>query len=142
MRKLILYFGVFSMVFISCKTNKSISSAKETKTVVIKEQTEKEDATEAKDDLIAAGKVLFYEKTCAACHTENERMVGPSIKKITSVYTEKHGNLMNYLKGSAKAIVETDPGQVAIMKANIDAIVKEISSKDLHAITAYMLSVK
>jgi cytochrome c len=153
MKKLILPFIIFTITFISCKTNKPASSTKveETKTVVIKEQVKKEVAanknnsttnTYAKDDLIAAGKVLFYEKTCTACHAEDSRVIGPSIKEIAFIYTEKNGNIVKYLKGNADAIVDTDPAQVAIMNANIDGIAKDIKPEDLQAIAAYIRSVK
>ncbi len=40
------------------------------------------------------------------------------------------------------AIVETDPGQVAIMKANLDGFVKDLKQEELEALAAYMRSAK
>ena len=49
---------------------------------------------------------------------------------------------MGFLKGNQEAIVDTDPGQVAIMKANLDGFVKDLSDNELKALEAYMLSFK
>ena len=155
MKKLVLAFLIFTLTFISCKTNKPTSSTtiKETKDVVVEAQTKEKTTpvetkdnstveTHSKDNLITKGKNLFYEKTCAACHAKNERVIGPSIKEIALVYKEKKGNIIKYLKGNADAIVDTNPAQVAIMKANIDAIGKNISHEDIQAIEAYIYSIK
>ena len=46
--------------------------------------------------------------------------------------------MVQFLKGNTEAIVDTDPGQVAIMKANLDGFVKDLSPEELQALTAYM----
>ena len=69
-------------------------------------------------------------------------VIGPSIKNIVKVYDEQNGNLVKFLKGESPAIVDTDPGQVAIMKANLDGFVKDLSGDELAALAAYMRSVK
>ena len=48
---------------------------------------------------------------------------------------------MSFLKGEQEAIVDTDPGQVAIMKANLDGFVKDLKEEELKALEAYMRSV-
>jgi len=88
------------------------------------------------------GKQLFASKTCSACHNETAKVVGPSIKEITTVYAKKGANIFDFLRGNSKAIVDTNPGQVAIMKSNVDTMVKDISDADLKAIITYMKSIK
>ena len=90
---------------------------------------------------IAEGKALFASKTCTTCHGIDKKILGPSVKDIVKVYNEKGANMVKFLKGNAKAIVDTNPGQVAIMKANIDGFLKEMPASELQALTAYMRSV-
>jgi len=90
---------------------------------------------------VAAGKVLFTSKTCTACHAADKKVVGPSIKDIVKKYEETGGNIVKFLKGNSEAIVDTDPAQVAMMKANLTGILKGIKAEELQAITAYMRSV-
>ncbi len=87
------------------------------------------------------GKTLFNSKTCSACHKIEEKFLGPSIKEIVRIYDDKGANLVKFLKGNAPAIVDTDAGQVAIMKANIDGFLKDMKADDLQALAAYMRSV-
>ena len=56
------------------------------------------------------------------------------------MYKEKNGNMTNFLKGTDEAIVDTDPGQVAIMKANLDGFVKDLSDEEIQALVTYMQS--
>jgi cytochrome c len=70
------------------------------------------------------------------------KVIGPSIKDIVRVYDEKNGNIVQFLKGNSPAIVDTDPGQVAIMKANLDGFVKDLTPEELQALAAYMRSKK
>ncbi len=79
-------------------------------------------------------------KTCTSCHGIDKKILGPSVQDIVKVYEEKEANMVKFLKGNAEAIVDTDPGQVAIMKANIDGFLKDISAEDLQALAAYMRS--
>ena len=87
------------------------------------------------------GKALFTSKTCTACHKIDEKFLGPSIKDIVKVYDEKGANMVKFLKGNGEAIVDTDPAQVAIMKANIDGFLKDMKAEDLQALASYMRSV-
>ena len=48
---------------------------------------------------------------------------------------------MAFLKGNSKPIVDTTATQVAIMQANIDGFLKEITDVELDAIATYMLHV-
>jgi len=106
--------------------------------------TEVEAATEnvaTATDNIELGKKLFTEKTCVACHNPDMKVIGPSIKDINKIYTEKGADIVAFLKEQSPAIVDTDPAQVAIMKTNLDGFVKNMTDTELAAIAAYMKSV-
>ena len=92
------------------------------------------------DDIVAMGEKLFTDKTCVSCHQVDAKIVGPSIKDITAIYKENNASIVAFLKGEQEAIVDTDPGQVAIMKANLDGFVKDLSDDELKALEAYMWS--
>lgn len=92
--------------------------------------------------LIAKGKKLFKDKTCFTCHMPNEKGIGPSIIEINKIYSDNNADIVAFLKGEIKPIVDTDPGQVAVMQANIDGFVKDLTDAELNALKGYMLSVK
>jgi cytochrome c len=93
-------------------------------------------------ELIAKGKKLFKDKTCFTCHMPYEKGIGPSISDINKIYSENNADIVAFLKGEIKPIVDTDPGQVAVMQANIDGFVKDLTDAELNALKVYMLSVK
>ncbi|MDG2193989.1 MAG: c-type cytochrome [Polaribacter sp.] len=101
----------------------------------------KEITTPVKTTSIEKGKKLFNSKTCNACHQEKIKIVGPAIKTIAAKYTAKKGNIVAFLQGKNKAIVDTNPGQVAIMQASL-SITKSMSKADLEAISKYMMSIQ
>jgi cytochrome c len=145
MKKVLLVFFFFALILTSCGDGKKEDLKKETETEVEEVKVEKKEVkTEATDagDLVAMGEKLFTDKTCISCHQIETKVVGPSIQELMKVYEEKNGNIINFLKGTDPAIVDTDPGQVAIMKANLDGFVKDLSDKELDALVAYMTSVK
>ena len=139
MKKSVLVLGLIALFLTSCGEKKKEEVKKEVETTV---ETVKEDVKEVAVDNIALGKQLFSDKTCTTCHQADAKVIGPSIKDINKVYAEKGGNIVKFLKGEAEAIVDTDPGQVAIMKANLDGFVKDLSGNELAALAAYMRSVK
>jgi len=145
MKKAIVFLALVAFVFTSCgdKKKEEVKKEVEPKIEVVKEDA-KEVATEVTEavDNIALGKKLFAAKTCTTCHQPDAKVIGPSIKDINKVYAEQNGNMIKFLKGEAAAIVDTDPGQVAIMKANLDGFVKDLSGDELAALAAYMRSVK
>ena len=137
MKKSLFVLGIAALMFVSCGEKKKEEVKKEVETKV--ETVKKEVAAV---DNIELGKKLFAEKTCTTCHQPDAKVIGPSIKEINKIYAEKNGNMVKFLKGEAEAIVDTDPGQVAIMKANLDGFVKDMSGDELAALAAYMRSVK
>jgi len=143
MKKSVLVLGLAALFLTSCGEKKKEEVKKDVETTVetVKEEV-KETATEVVADNLELGKKLFTEKTCATCHNPDMKVIGPSIKDINKVYAEQNGNMVKFLKGESPAIVDTDPGQVAIMKANLDGFVKDMSGDELAALAAYMRSVK
>ena len=137
MKKSIVLMAIASFMFVACGETKKEEVKKEVdaKVETVKEPT-KADAS------IELGKKLFAEKTCTTCHQVSTKVIGPSILDINKVYAEKNGDMLKFLKSEAEAIVDTDPGQVAIMKANLDGFVKALSDEELNALVAYIKSVK
>ena len=136
MKKSVLVLGLVALFLTSCGEKKKEEVKKEVETV------KEEVATEVVAGNLELGKKLFTEKTCATCHNPDMKIIGPSIKDINKIYAEQNANMVKFLKGEAPAIVDTDPGQVAIMKANLDGFVKDMTGDELAAIVAYMRSVK
>ena len=135
MKKILLIFGVLAFTLTSCGDKKKEEVKKEVEPIKVEETT-----SDTKSEQVALGEKLFTEKTCVACHVLDTKLIGPSIKDIVKIYDEKGANMVQFLKGNAEAIVDTDPGQVAIMKANLDGFVKGLTPEELQAITAYMRS--
>ena len=130
--RLFSFFIVFLIVS-SCNMDKK---SKEVEKNVVPERGEL-----SKDSQIFLGNRLFSEKTCITCHDVNRIKIGPSVKEIMKVYKEKNGDIIAFLKGEAKPIVDTTVSQVAIMQANIDGFLKNISDEELKTIATYMLHV-
>ena len=95
----------------------------------------------SKDSKILLGNRLFSEKTCITCHAVNNKKTGPSVVDIMHVYKENNADIAAFLKGNLEPIVDTTASQVAIMQANIDGFLKEITDVELNAISTYMLHV-
>jgi cytochrome c len=85
------------------------------------------------------GEQLFKSKGCAACHQASVDTVGPSLKKIAQAYAGKEADLIKFLKGEGKAIV--DPAKFAIMQPQLNAT-KSMSDEELKAMAEYILSHK
>ena len=82
------------------------------------------------------GKEIFEGKgNCAACHQPDQKIIGPSIKEIAKIYKDKNGNMVDFLKGNAKPIV--DPSQFSVMETNFP-ITKAMYDEELKALEAYM----
>ncbi len=130
--RLVSFFIVF-LVLYSCKMDK-----KSTKVI---DKAIPQRAELSRDSQIFLGNRLFSEKTCITCHEVNKEKTGPSVKEIMKIYKEKNGDIVAFLKGNAKPIVDTTSSQVAIMQANIDGFLKGISDEELKTIATYMLHV-
>ena len=60
------------------------------------------------------GKQIFEGKgNCVACHQVDQKVVGPSIQEIASIYKAKGGDIVAFLMDDAKPIV--DPSQYEVM---------------------------
>ena len=126
-------FFIAVLLMCSCKTDKKISEGVE---IDVPERGEL-----SKDSQIFLGNRLFSEKTCITCHAVNRVKKAPSVKEIMAVYREKNGDIVAFLKGKARPIVDTTSSQVNIMKENIDGFLKEISDEELNSISVYMMHV-
>ena len=93
------------------------------------------------DSKIFLGNRLFSEKTCITCHSIDRKKIGPSVVNIMKIYAEKNGDVVSFLKGNAEPIVDTTPSKVAIMKANIDGFLKDVTDEELDAISTYMMHI-
>lgn len=133
---------VFALLIASCGDSKKEEVKKDAETKVEKVVEEVKDNATAVADQGTLGAKLFTEKTCVSCHQLDTKLIGPSIKEIIKIYDEKNGNLVQFMKGNDAPIVDTDPGQVAIMKANLDGFVKDLSGEELQALAAYMRNAK
>ncbi len=83
------------------------------------------------------GEKIFKSKGCTVCHKANINTVGPSLKHISEVYKQKNGDLVAYLKGNAKAIV--DPSKAAMMKNYLKPL-KSLSDEQIKALADFILS--
>lgn len=140
MKKILFVLSVSTLFFYSCgdEKKKEVTKEVETATEEVKEVNEKVvKAVEVDPEAFALGEKLFNDKTCAACHQLDAKVIGPSVKDIATIYNEKNGDIIKFLKGENAAIVDTDPGQVAIMKANLDGFVKDLNGKELNALAVY-----
>jgi cytochrome c len=138
MKKSVLILGLVAFFFVSCGETKKEEVKKEVEAPVeaVKE------TVKTQEENIALGKKLFTDKTCVTCHQPAVKVIGPSIKDINKKYTETNGNIVSFLKGETPPIVDTDPGQVAIMKANIDGFVKNLTNEEKAALAVYIRSIK
>ncbi len=130
--RLVSFFLVFLVLF-SCNMDK--------KSTKVQNKVVPQRAELSRDSQIFLGNRLFSEKTCITCHDVNKEKIGPSVKEIMKIYKEKNGDIVAFLKGNAKPIVDTTYSQVAIMQANIDGFLKGISDEELKTIATYMLHV-
>ena len=136
MRTFLLYIGII-FVF-GCAPDKKSTDNKDRHSV---EKAIPKRNPLSRDSKIFLGNRLFSEKTCITCHAVTEEKIGPSVKEIMRIYKEKNGDIVAFLKGEAKPIVDTTASQVAIMQENIDGFVKGLSDVELNALSTYMLHV-
>lgn len=124
MKKLLFTLSVIS--FISCK--------KEEK----KESLYPEKEISAEEKQLQLGQEIFDGKgMCYSCHKPEQKVIGPSIKEIASIYKEKNADIKLFLQEKSDPIV--DPKQYPVMKTNL-AITKTFSEDELKAVEAYIYS--
>ncbi len=98
----------------------------------------KESPASEQKDPVALGKELFQGVgNCFACHQPDQKIIGPSIAEIANSYRNQNADMVEFLKGNGKPIV--DPTQYEVMKTNF-AITKTMTDEELGALEAYMLS--
>ena len=87
---------------------------------------------------VERGRELFEGSgNCFACHKPDQKIIGPSIMEIAKIYKEQSGDIVAFLKGNEKPIV--DPSQFEVMKTNF-SITKNMSDTELNALEAYIYS--
>ncbi|NMH28320.1 c-type cytochrome [Flavobacterium silvaticum] len=86
------------------------------------------------------GQKIFEGKgNCTACHQPEQKIIGPSLKEIASVYKNRDGAIVKFLKEESEPIV--DPAQYAAMKVNF-TVTKRMTDEELQALEAYIYSIK
>ena len=125
MKKLVFFCSI--LLFISCK----------------KEENQKEalypEAQKTPEQLqLALGQEVFEGKgNCFSCHKPDQKIIGPSIQEIATIYKEQKGDMVAFLKGKAEPIV--DASQYEVMKTNF-SITKNLPEEELKALEAYFFS--
>ena len=118
-------FILLLLLLISCKKEENKKENLHTKS----------DAAKTTEQI---GKILFEGTgNCVACHQIDKKIIGPSIQEIAKIYKDKNANMVLFLKGEAKPIV--DPSQYEIMKTNF-TITKTLSNQELKALETYFYS--
>ena len=84
------------------------------------------------------GQQIFDSKgNCFACHKPDQKIVGPSIEQIAQIYKDQNGDIVSFLRGNEKPLV--DPEQFSVMQTNF-AITKNMTDEELKALEAYIYS--
>ena len=84
------------------------------------------------------GQEIFESKgNCFACHKPDQKIVGPSIQEIATIYKQKGGDIVSLLKGNEEPLV--DSSQFSVMKTNF-AITKNMTDAELKALESYIYS--
>ncbi|MCX7549607.1 c-type cytochrome [Xanthomarina sp. F2636L] len=131
--KYLFKYLIIILLLNSCKTDKNTLNAIEHEVPKSPELSQ--------ESKIFLGNRLFSEKTCITCHAINAERKAPSVVEIMRVYKRNHADIVLFLKGHSKPIVDTTASQVAIMQANIDGFLKKITDVELNAIATYMMHV-
>ncbi|WP_298117883.1 c-type cytochrome [Flavobacterium sp.] len=86
---------------------------------------------------IENGLVLFQENNCAACHQTDQKVIGPSLQEIATIYKKEKGDIVAFLKQEAEPIV--DPAMYESMKINLQ-VTKMMTDEELQSLELYLLS--
>jgi cytochrome c len=74
-------------------------------------------------------------KGIVCLHQVDQKVIGPSVQDIASIYKAKNGNIIAFLVEDAAPIV--DPSQYEVMKTNF-VITKAMSQEELKGLEAYL----
>ncbi|MCO6499609.1 MAG: c-type cytochrome [Vicingus serpentipes] len=143
MKKRTLSIVAFSAIF-AFATLTSCGGGNHQKEVTQEETTTEEDVVEkVVEETVAkptqAGADLFKANACVACHQEDRKIVGPSLKDIATGYTDNTEGLIAFLAGEGEAII--DPSQAAVMAPQIETT-KAMSNEERTSIADYIMSTK
>jgi cytochrome c len=80
---------------------------------------------------VAKGAAIF-QQNCAACHKKDEKLVGPPVTEMVSIYASNETGLKNWIKapGKKRADYPQMPG------------FPQLSDEDLNELSKYILSIK
>jgi len=118
---------------------KEQKSSEKTSPKQAEKQVTKKEEKKAESVAKVDGKALFTTKGCTACHQEAADTVGPALKKIATAYAGKEADLIKFLKGEGKAIV--DPTKFAVMQPQLNTT-KALSDEERKALAEFILSHK
>ena len=122
-----ILFITLICVTISCKKDTETTEA-------LYPESEKSTA----DLQLELGREVFDGKgNCFACHKPDQKIIGPSIQEIATIYKDKNADMVAFLQGKGEPIV--DPDQYEVMKTNF-AITKNLPENELKALEAYFYS--
>lgn len=134
--KLKLLIAIIALSLFSCKKEEE---KKESLYPTAETENPAEGATANLTPSQKLGQEIFDGKgNCFSCHKPDQKIIGPSIIEIAKIYKEKNGNMVQFLKGEGKPIV--DPSQYEVMKTNF-AITKNFTDEELKALEDYFYSV-
>lgn len=144
MKKVILSLLVvgFAVAFSSCgkKEAKPVETpAVETPAVVEAPAAPAVEVSAEEKAFLAVVDKLDPANKCIVCHQVETKTVGPAYREVAKIYKEKNGNIVKFLKGEAKPIV--DPANFSQMQPNLEKT-KLLSGDDLAAIAAYIRSLE
>lgn len=119
-------FLVVLLVFILVSCGKKEPETKESLYPEIKSETTNLDL----------GKKIFNGKgQCITCHKTTQKVIGPSVVDIVSIYEKNNASMVEFLKGNLDPIV--DPSQFQVMKVNLE-ITKKMTDEELQSVVDYM----
>lgn len=125
MKKIFLTLSLLSLI--SCK-----------KDAEKKESLYPEKEISAEEKQLQLGQEIFDGKgMCYSCHKPEQKIIGPSIKEIASIYKEKNADIKLFLLEKSEPIV--NPKQYPVMKTNL-TITKTFSEEELKAVEVYFYS--
>jgi cytochrome c len=103
-----------------------------------KEKKAKEETISPAENPAELGQKLFEgEGNCFACHKPDQKIIAPSLQEIATIYKEQNADMVSFLKGEGKPIV--DPSQYETMKTNF-TITKSMSDEQLKALEMYIMT--